>query len=88
MWTIINRTTLLALTFRYTHQDLRGTRTPVPVISGEGDVIHPAIPRAGPLCPHLCRKGAYTPFWVGNNGRGDWPECTGSIATVIIEPLD
>ena len=88
MWTIINRATLFTLTLWYTHLDLRGTRTPVPVISDEGDVIHPAIPRAGPLCPHLSRKGPYTTLWVGNNGRGDWPECTGSIDTVIIEPLD
>lgn len=33
-------------------------------------------------------EGAYTTLWVGNNGRGDWPECTGMIDSVIIEPLN
>lgn len=33
-------------------------------------------------------EGAYTTLWVGNNGRGDWPECTGTIDSVIVEPLN
>jgi hypothetical protein len=32
--------------------------------------------------------GLYTTLWVGNDGRGDWPECTGTIDTVIVEPLE
>lgn len=33
-------------------------------------------------------KGPYTTLWVGNKGNNDWPECTGRIDTVIVEPLD
>jgi len=29
----------------------------------------------------------YSTLWVGNTGNGDWPECRGSIETVMIEPL-
>ncbi|MCP4358409.1 MAG: hypothetical protein GY796_10375, partial [Chloroflexi bacterium] len=33
-------------------------------------------------------EGPYTTLWVGNIGRGDWPECTGTIDSVMVEPLD
>jgi hypothetical protein len=33
-------------------------------------------------------EGPYTTLWVGRAGDGDWPECTGIIDTVVVEPLD
>jgi heme A synthase len=33
-------------------------------------------------------EGSYTTLWVGGSGDGDWPECTGTIEAVIVEPLD
>jgi hypothetical protein len=33
-------------------------------------------------------KGPYTTLWVGNSGGGDWPECSGAIHSVTVEPLD
>jgi hypothetical protein len=32
-------------------------------------------------------EGPYTTLWVGNTGRGDWPECSGAIEAMVIEPL-
>lgn len=31
--------------------------------------------------------GPYSTLWVGGDGRGDWPECSGKIDFVRIEPL-
>ncbi len=33
-------------------------------------------------------EGPYTTLWVGNVGNGDWPECSGTISSVIVQPLD
>lgn len=33
-------------------------------------------------------EGPYTTLWVGNTGRGDWPECMGKIDAVIVEALE
>lgn len=33
-------------------------------------------------------EGPYTTLWVGNTGRGDWPECWGTIDSLSIEALD
>ena len=47
-----------------------------------------AVESVGQATGEVLYEGAYTSLWVGETGRGDWPECTGTVETVIVEPLD
>lgn len=46
-----------------------------------------AVEGVGSVLGEAEYEGPYTTLWVGNTGRGDWPECTGKIDSMIIEPL-
>ncbi|MEW5959714.1 MAG: hypothetical protein AB1801_18470 [Chloroflexota bacterium] len=47
-----------------------------------------AVEGVGSVSGEVEYEGPYTTLWVGNTGRGDWPECSGKIDSMMIEPLD
>lgn len=55
------------------------------VLDGDANLTVEAVGRAAGTVNYA---GPYTTLWVGRTGGGDWPECTGTIDTVIVEPLD
>jgi WD40 repeat protein len=59
--------------------------TTLTVIDGSATL---AVDGIGSSAGTVKYNGPYTTLSVGNTGRGDWPECTGTIDMVIVEPLD
>ena len=54
----------------------------------QGDTADLSVEGVGNTPAKTEYQGPYTTLWVGNTGRGDWPECSGKIDSMMIEPLD
>jgi WD40 repeat protein len=53
-----------------------------------GEAATLSVQGIGSVSGRVKYQGPYTTLWVGNSGDGDWPECSGAIDSLIIEPLD
>jgi WD40 repeat protein len=59
--------------------------TELTALDGEADL---SVEGIGHVSGTVDYQGLYTTLWVGNIGRGDWPECSGLLDSITVEPLE